>query len=149
MVVLWVIFFLSSRRRHTRCALVTGVQTCALPIWTEFGDRLAAQQRTEIRIAAAAGAEEGRADREMFNIVERDCGHHHRHSAKARSPMARQTMRVAPPGRYCSGTASILTTLMLSGSAPALTACERACASASRSEEHTSELQPLMRLSFS
>src|SRR3546814_2552899 len=24
---------LSSRRRHTRCALVTGVQTCALPIW--------------------------------------------------------------------------------------------------------------------
>src|SRR3546814_3109629 len=23
---------LSSRRRHTRCALVTGVQTCALPI---------------------------------------------------------------------------------------------------------------------
>src|SRR3546814_8102901 len=23
----------SSRRRHTRCALVTGVQTCALPIW--------------------------------------------------------------------------------------------------------------------
>src|SRR3546814_14703430 len=27
-----VIFFFSSRRRHTRCALVTGVQTCALPI---------------------------------------------------------------------------------------------------------------------
>src|SRR3546814_4279982 len=26
------IFLLSSRRRHTRCALVTGVQTCALPI---------------------------------------------------------------------------------------------------------------------
>src|SRR3546814_5758923 len=33
----WVIgcgnFFFSSRRRHTRCALVTGVQTCALPIY--------------------------------------------------------------------------------------------------------------------
>src|SRR3546814_8040731 len=25
-------FFFSSRRRHTMCALVTGVQTCALPI---------------------------------------------------------------------------------------------------------------------
>src|SRR3546814_1287625 len=25
-------FVFSSRRRHTRCALVTGVQTCALPI---------------------------------------------------------------------------------------------------------------------
>src|SRR3546814_20728958 len=29
--------FFSSRRRHTRCALVTGVQTCALPI---YGHRL-------------------------------------------------------------------------------------------------------------
>src|SRR3546814_3245015 len=28
----FVVFFFSSRRRHTRCALVTGVQTCALPI---------------------------------------------------------------------------------------------------------------------
>src|SRR3546814_3359339 len=25
-------FFFATRRRHTRCALVTGVQTCALPI---------------------------------------------------------------------------------------------------------------------
>src|SRR3546814_8190295 len=32
------VFFFSSRRRHTRCALVTGVQTCALPICaTGFG----------------------------------------------------------------------------------------------------------------
>src|SRR3546814_7800699 len=30
---LYCFFFFSSRRRHTRCALVTGVQTCALPIW--------------------------------------------------------------------------------------------------------------------
>src|SRR3546814_12940439 len=29
------ILFFSSRRRHTRCALVTGVQTCALPIWDQ------------------------------------------------------------------------------------------------------------------
>src|SRR3546814_4219856 len=31
-VLMWFLFFFSSRRRHTRCALVTGVQTCALPI---------------------------------------------------------------------------------------------------------------------
>src|SRR3546814_3356510 len=31
-IVLRTCFFFSSRRRHTRCALVTGVQTCALPI---------------------------------------------------------------------------------------------------------------------
>src|SRR3546814_5725842 len=30
-------FFFSSRRRHTRCALVTGVQTCALPILLNDG----------------------------------------------------------------------------------------------------------------
>src|SRR3546814_1002733 len=30
-------FFFSSRRRHTRCALVTGVQTCALPIFEKRG----------------------------------------------------------------------------------------------------------------
>src|SRR3546814_7013974 len=30
--VFFFFFFFSSRRRHTRCALVTGVQTCALPI---------------------------------------------------------------------------------------------------------------------
>src|SRR3546814_1865284 len=29
--------FFSSRRRHTRCALVTGVQTCALPIYFRDG----------------------------------------------------------------------------------------------------------------
>src|SRR3546814_2287058 len=29
----YLCFFFSSRRRHTRCALVTGVQTCALPIF--------------------------------------------------------------------------------------------------------------------
>src|SRR3546814_19109699 len=32
--MLVLFFFFSSRRRHTRCALVTGVQTCALPIST-------------------------------------------------------------------------------------------------------------------
>src|SRR3546814_15035816 len=32
-----LIFFFSSRRRHTRCALVTGVQTCALPIYVVIG----------------------------------------------------------------------------------------------------------------
>src|SRR3546814_10294994 len=36
---LWLLypFLFSSRRRHTSCALVTGVQTCALPIYRLFG----------------------------------------------------------------------------------------------------------------
>src|SRR3546814_20813872 len=35
-------FFFSSRRRHTRCALVTGVLTCALPISAALDAQLAA-----------------------------------------------------------------------------------------------------------
>src|SRR3546814_2797117 len=35
-------FFFSSRRRHTRCALVTGVQTCALPICMLAAESIAA-----------------------------------------------------------------------------------------------------------
>src|SRR3546814_18095835 len=42
-----VFFFFSSRRRHTRCALVTGVQTCALPITPEA-------KRRALEAAAAA-----------------------------------------------------------------------------------------------
>src|SRR3546814_17222331 len=44
-------FFFSSRRRHTSCALVTGVQTCALPIFAvgDFGEwvRFKLDQRTD------------------------------------------------------------------------------------------------------
>src|SRR3546814_6483375 len=51
--------FFSSRRRHTRCALVTGVQTCALPIYTLTTDGLQritltpTQLRTEMATASA------------------------------------------------------------------------------------------------
>src|SRR3546814_18145679 len=46
-------FFFSSRRRHTRCALVTGVQTCALPIYGRGYSEI-----TFSRIAVALGAAE-------------------------------------------------------------------------------------------
>src|SRR3546814_5097861 len=47
------IFFFSSRRRHTRCALVTGVQTCALPICR---DRIRARRRGSSRQDAGTAA---------------------------------------------------------------------------------------------
>src|SRR3546814_2539120 len=76
MCVLWFrsmildfVFFFSSRRRHTRCALVTGVQTCALPICVrvpghpdgmtslpngrEGGDALSTDSLDDLRLAAA------------------------------------------------------------------------------------------------
>src|SRR3546814_14249639 len=43
---MYLIFFFSSRRRHTRCALVTGVQTCALPIYVA-GHRLGTREIEE------------------------------------------------------------------------------------------------------
>src|SRR3546814_2320703 len=36
---MFFLVFFSIRRRHTRCALVTGVQTCALPIFLHFVER--------------------------------------------------------------------------------------------------------------
>src|SRR3546814_9423012 len=54
-------FFFSSRRRHTRCALVTGVQTCALPIWykrylnaTTIKRRKPSRQREQASLVAGA-----------------------------------------------------------------------------------------------
>src|SRR3546814_3386249 len=44
-------FFFSSRRRHTRCALVTGVQTCALPIYDYRGRVEAADVPDAVREA--------------------------------------------------------------------------------------------------
>src|SRR3546814_13054935 len=53
-------FFFSSRRRHTRCALVTGVQTCALPISIvlaaaalEYGRRAADQVYDQLLAGSA------------------------------------------------------------------------------------------------
>src|SRR3546814_5266250 len=54
-------FFVSSRRRHTRCAVVTGVQTCALPIceiesptgWAPTKKRSTTTVIAELRVAVA------------------------------------------------------------------------------------------------
>src|SRR3546814_7296266 len=50
-------FFLSSRRRHTRCALVTGVQTCALPI-------------SEVALAAVVGRADAKWDERPVLVIE-------------------------------------------------------------------------------
>src|SRR3546814_4197576 len=62
---MWSVFLYSSRGRHTRCALVTGVQTCALPSSAEAvevavvldddllraAEQVAAEQPTRRRLA--------------------------------------------------------------------------------------------------
>src|SRR3546814_16610751 len=47
-------FFFSSRRRHTRCALVTGVQTCALPISSVEGRALAVMMGIALTLTLSA-----------------------------------------------------------------------------------------------
>src|SRR3546814_2453087 len=56
-----VFFFFSSRRRHTRCALVTGVQTCALPICAagRAGSAAAPPPADTSGTRAATGADHG------------------------------------------------------------------------------------------
>src|SRR3546814_6055791 len=51
-------FFFSSRRRHTMCALVTGVQTCALPIYQRDLD-FARKYGLEVRRVVAEGDKTG------------------------------------------------------------------------------------------
>ena len=48
MIKYW--FFFSSRRRHTRSGRVTGVQTCALPIWISIGTYICVTFNSQHRI---------------------------------------------------------------------------------------------------
>src|SRR3546814_15764369 len=50
--LVYYVFFFSSRRRHTRCALVTGVQTCALPISSSQNHGRRRVRRSTIFLAA-------------------------------------------------------------------------------------------------
>src|SRR3546814_8878597 len=90
-MICWFFFF-SSRRRHTRCALVTGVQTCALPICSyETGSPAAGLNFvepylkaffgfvgiTDVVFVAAGGAaalQQPNADRAGFRSAERRVG---------------------------------------------------------------------------
>src|SRR3546814_1938555 len=97
-----VVFF-SSRRRHTRCALVTGVQTCALPI-------LLADIETEAQIVSFAPWRAG----EQFILAASD----------GRGFIAKSDDLLAETRKG------------------------RQVVTPRRSEEHTSELQSLMRISY-
>src|SRR3546814_5881957 len=50
------LYFFSSGRRHTRCALVTGVQTCALPIYLRAQEIAEANRLTCIYLVDSGGA---------------------------------------------------------------------------------------------
>src|SRR3546814_14136900 len=67
-------FFYSSRRRHTRCALVTGVQTCALPICAPCGAaQLAKPLRVQPALAPLAPNQANQPQRSEERRVGKEC----------------------------------------------------------------------------
>src|SRR3546814_3924914 len=77
MFFVYIFFFFSSRRRHTRCALVTGVQTCALPIY--IGARAALVDDGQVglellgqRAGAHHAADVGRHDHQVREVAAPD-----------------------------------------------------------------------------
>src|SRR3546814_6523814 len=118
-------FFFSSRRRHTRCALVTGVQTCALPIYdgVVFLDP-AVGTGTYPVAAVKHGLEKVRARSGPGAVP-----------ARARQMAENMHGFEVLVGPYA--VAHLRLTQALEGAM-----------NAARSEEHTSELQSLMRISY-
>src|SRR3546814_6878052 len=114
------VFFFSSRRRHTRCALVTGVQTCALPIWVGRADDEGLEANAD-----AGESRNGRGDHAQ-GLFGRGLSHCRPGAAGRSLGLARRGGRLEPAGAGC-----------------ALPRRFRF-----RSEEHTSELQSLMRISY-
>src|SRR3546814_6891994 len=106
-------FFFSSRRRHTRCALVTGVQTCALPI-------------------SCANEPVPAIDADMAFIPE-----HRQREHRQRRAILDGFCRSSSVLR-CLGAGTRLASII----------CPDIGCRPSRSEEHTSELQSLMRISY-
>src|SRR3546814_4712057 len=64
------VFFFSSRRRHTRCALVTGVQACALPIWSH-----AFMRHCPPRMVLGRGLREPDVSRIAGKLAALECAH--------------------------------------------------------------------------
>src|SRR3546814_9541314 len=108
------LFFFSSRRRHTRCALVTGVQTCALPIYSIPGSRACRPHNAPGLTARCPRCEESC----LHAALSATDGPWARVAGTGRLPHSRQAGR------------------------------SRVRARSHRSEEHTSELQALMRIQY-
>src|SRR3546814_7470911 len=157
------LFFFSSRRRHTRCALVTGVQTCALPIWRAVvvvavgHDRpavvgpaldqveLVAAHRPHLVLPKPAGCVE----REPQNVAVAERPHLRGDATLAGEGVVRGYRAVGVRAHDLAQVRLHVLRrrhlLALAGADPQLAETVEGDA---RSEEHTSELQSLMRSSY-
>src|SRR3546814_4411834 len=121
-------FFFSIRSRHTSCALVTGVQTCALPICPSRCPRC---RRTP----------HGRRRRRLSRI--------HRSRSLPTSPTGPRFPRPSPTaGNIRRSRPTSRRSFHRSPKYRPRSPTDRGRSDAARSEEHTSELQSLMRISY-
>src|SRR3546814_5056931 len=114
-----MVFFVSSRRRHTSCALVTGVQTCALPI-------------SDIDSAAQAG----------FKMIVNNRPDGEEPDQPASAELGERAEAQGIAYRHIPVSGGKYDDASIRAMGEALDATE------GRSEEHTSELQSLMRISY-
>src|SRR3546814_7349734 len=131
LVVVFIFFFFSSRRRHTSFALVTGVQTCALPIFFAAG------------VGAFGGAMFHLFTHAFFKALLFLCAGsvivamHHEQDMRYYGGLRKRI-----PVTFWAMVAGTLAITGVGlpgvGGLPAI----------GRSEEHTSELQSLMRISY-
>src|SRR3546814_4330046 len=143
MCCLCVFFFFSSRRRHTRCALVTGVQTCALPISTpKLTFRAPGPPRPSRPYPSPASSARLTVNCiHALRLIPRRLAAASTFASNARSKRSiTGDLRGSAPCPASSASVAIGSAFGLA--APAMKA------SAARSEEHTSELQSLMRTSY-
>src|SRR3546814_7309999 len=123
-------FFFSSRRRHTRCALVTGVQTCALPILFDRDPAVAKRELEDAEAVARHALAEVRSA--VTGIRAADLA---AELASARLMLESSGVHLdydTPPA----------------GLSPDIERGLALVLREARSEEHTSELQSLMRISY-
>src|SRR3546814_8038325 len=126
-------FFFSSRRRHTRCALVTGVQTCALPIYAD------------LRVYEMALEEPTGDISEEAAMSEVDCCHAVAYGMMAVEPGI-DVLSLGEMGIGNTTAAAALCHGLFGGEAADWVGPGTGVDG--RSEEHTSELQSLMRISY-
>src|SRR3546814_7005918 len=134
-------FFFSSRRRHTRCALVTGVQTCALPILSHNDTRIGyfAQHTVE-------SLDAGRSPIDHLRDLAPDASTQDMRNFLGRWYFAGDRAFESVDG-FSGGERARLALALIAWRKPNVLLLDEPT-NHLRSEEHTSELQSLIRISY-
>src|SRR3546814_8455312 len=148
--------FFSSRRRHTRCALVTGVQTCALPICygadvvVERGPDFADAVRREVPEGVDALLDTALLAETSFGAI-RDGGVYLPVRGWGDKP-AERGIEIRPVFVFevleRTDWLELLRNMVAASEIKLRVAGEYVPEQTARSEEHTAELQSLMRITY-